>query len=218
MEVEMSKNTIEKIISRFRERRILSYLFGWLAVIGIRIEPFYITQEFPLDELDRDLKPKLEPIVGEFLSLSEIEAVYAHPESEDLNIEKRKNLEDGCLCFGLKYNNEIVSFAWCNLRKCHEVAPFPLKEDEVYLTGAFTFKAYRGMNLAPFIRQQLSNQLWEMGRTKFYSLTNVFNTPAIKFKNKIKARPHKIILSIKLFNTFDWTLMTRSPRHFVALI
>jgi hypothetical protein len=187
-------------------------------VVGIRIEPFYITQEFPLDEADRGLKPKLEPIVGGILSLSEIEAVYTHPESEDLSIEKRKNLEDGCHCYGLKHNNEIVAFAWYNLRKCHEVAPFPLKEDEVYLTGAFTFKAYRGMNLAPFIRKQLSSQLLEMGRTKFYSLTNVFNTPAIKFKNKIKAKPVKIIFSIKLFNKYDWTFMTRSPGRFIALV
>ncbi len=214
----MPKDTLKKIESRFRERRILSYLFGWLTVIGIRIEPFYITQEFPLDEAGNGLKPKLEPIVGEFLSPSEIEAVYSHPESEDLNMEKRKNLEDGCQCFGLKHNNEIVAFAWFNLQKCHEVAPFPLKEDEVYLTGAFTFKAYRGMNLAPYIRKQLSRQLREMGRTKFYSLTNVFNTPAIKFKSKIKARPLKIILSIKLFDKYDWTFMTRSPKHFVALI
>jgi hypothetical protein len=214
----MLKDAVGKVKSRFTERRILSYLFGWLPVIGIRIEPFYITQEFPLDEVDKDLKPKLEPIVAGFLSLPEIEAVYAHPESEDLNAEKRRNLEDGCLCFGLKYNNEIVAFAWCNLQKCHEVYPFPLKEDEVYLTGAFTFKAYRGMNLAPFIRKQLSSQLWEKGRTKFYSLTNVFNTPAIKFKKKIKAKPLKIILSIKLFDKHEWRFMMRSPKHFVVLI
>lgn len=213
----MLKETIKKMKSRARERRILSYLFGSLPVIGIRIEPFYVTQEFPLDEMDRDMKPKLEPIVAEFLSPSEIEAAYAHPESEDLNVEKRKNLEDGCLCFGLKYKGDIVAFAWCNLRKCHEVYPFLLKEDEVYLTGAFTFKAYRGMNLAPFIRKKLSSQLWEMGRTKFYSLTNVFNTPAIKFKNKLKAKPLKIILSIKLFDKYDWKFMMRSPKHFVPL-
>ena len=211
----MLKDTIEKIKSRVRQRFILLYLFERLAVIGIRIEPFYITQEFPLDQMDRDLKPKLKPIVAGFLSFSEIEEIYAHPESKWLNIEKRKNLEDGCLCFGLKYNNEIVAYTWCNLRKCHEVYPFPLKEDEVYLTGAFTFKAYRGMDLAPFIRKQLSNQLWEMGRTKFYSLTNVFNTPAIKFKKKIKAKPLKIILCIKLFNKYDWKFMLGSPRHFM---
>ena len=214
----MLRDAIGKVKSRARERRILSYLFGWLPMIGIRIEPFYVTQEFPLDESERNLKPKLEPIVAGFLSPSEIEKIYTHPESQDLNIEKRRNLEDGCLCFGLKYNNDIVTFAWCNLQKCHEVYPFPLKEDEVYLTGAFTFKAYRGMNLAPFIRKQLSSQLSRMGRTKFYSLTDVFNTPAIKFKSKLKAKPLKIILSIKLFDKYAWRFMIKSPKHFVTLI
>jgi len=218
MEREMLKDTIEKIRYGVRQRRILSFLFAWLGDLGIRIELFYITQEFPLGEMDRDLKPKLEPIAAGFLSLSEIEAVYTHAGREHLNIEKRRNLEDGCLCFGLKYNNEIVAVAWCNLRKCHEVYPFPLKEDEVYLTGAFTFKAYRGMNLAPFIRKQLSSQLREMGRTKFYSLTDVFNTPAIKFKDKMKARPLKIILSITLLDKYGRKFMIRSPKHFVTLL
>jgi hypothetical protein len=168
--------------------------------------------------MDRDLKPKLEPIAAGFLSLPEIEAVYTHAGREHLNREKRKNLEEGCLCFGLKYNNEVVTLAWCNLGKCHEVYPFPLKEDEVYLTGAFTFKAYRGMNLAPLVRKQLSSQLQEMGRTKFYSLTDVFNTPAIKFKNKMKAKPLKLILSIMLFDKYGWKLMVRSPKHFVTLL
>lgn len=214
----MVGNIIKKIGRRVRQRFVLSYLFERLVLIGIRIEPFYITQEFHLDEMDLDLKPRLQPIQANFLSFSEIEKVYSHPESKWLNVEKRKNLEDGCLCFGLKCSNEIVAYTWCNLSRCHEVYPFPLKEDEAYLTGAFTFKAYRGKNLAPFMRDQLNKHLYQMGRTKIYSLTNVFNTPAIKFKTKIKAKPLKIILSITLFNKYDWKFMIRSPKHFAIPI
>jgi hypothetical protein len=214
----MVKNVIKKIGRRIRQRFVLSFLFEKLAVVGIKIDPYYVTQEFHLDEMDRHLNPQLQPIQADFLSFSEIEKIYSHPESKWLNVEKRKNLEDGCLCFGLKWNNEIVAYTWCNLSRCHEVYPFPLKEDEAYLTGAFTFKAYRGKNLAPFMRYRLNRHLYRIGRTKIYSLTHVFNTPAIKFKTKIKAKPLKIILSIKLFKKYDWKFMIRSPKHFTIPI
>jgi hypothetical protein len=211
----MLKSLIKKIIYRVRQRFVLSYIFERLGTIGIQISPWYLCQDFSIDEMNPYLKPKLEPIVGSFLSSSEIEKIYTHPESKWLDVEKRKHLDDGCLCFGLKYNDEIVAYMWCNLRRCHEVYPFPLKEDEVYLTGAFTFKAHRGKNLAPFIRYQLKKHLNKMGRTRVYSFTNIFNTPAIKFKKKVMSKPFKIVLCIKLFNKYDWNFMFGSPRHFM---
>ncbi len=214
----MIKNTIKKIGRRVRQRFVLSLLFEKLAGLGITIDPYYVTQEFHLDKMGPDLNPQLQPIEADFLSPSEIDKIYSHPESKWLNSEKRKNLQDGCLCFGLKCNNEIVAYTWCNLRRCHEVYPFPLKEDEAYLTGAFTFKAYRGENLAPFMRYQLNRHLYQIGRTKIYSLTNVFNTPAIKFKKKVMAKPSKIILCIKFFNKYDWKFVIRSPKRFAIPI
>ena len=60
-----------------------------------------------------------------------------HPEREKWGIENRTNLEEGCLCFGLKYNDEIAAYMWCNLLRCHGFYPFPLKADEVYLRSIY---------------------------------------------------------------------------------
>ena len=215
----MLKDTIKKIRYRVRNRLVLSLIFEKLSTIGINIRLSYLTQECLFDEIDQNLKPELEPLTAAFLSFSETKIIYDHPESKLAMIDnKKKYIEDGYRCFALKYNDEIMTYMWCNLMKCHGVYPFPLKEDEAYLSGAYTFRAYRGKNLAPFLRYQLYQHLNKLGRTKFYSFTEVFNTPAIKFKNKIKAKPLKIILSIKLFDKYGWTFMTRSPKHFVALI
>jgi len=214
----MVKNIIKKIGRRVRQRFVLSYIFERLETIGIQISPWYLCEEPLFDELTPYLKPKLELITGGFLSLPQIEKVYTHPESKGLNFEKRKNLESGCVCFGLMFDNEIVAYTWYNLNYCHEVHLFPLKDDEAYITGTFTFKAYRGKNLAPFLRYQLNKHLCQNGRKKIYSLTNVFNTPAIKFKTKLKIKPVKIILYVKLFNKYDWKFIMRSPKHFVIPI
>lgn len=195
----MLKDIIKKIKYRVRNRLILSLIFERLAAIGLNIRPYYLTQEFLFDENDLNLKPKLAPLVADFLSSSEIKNIYDHPESKQSMRDNKKLFEEGCLCFALKYHDEIMTYMWCNLHRCHEYYTFPLKEDETYLCGTFTFKAYRGKNLAPFLRYQLYKQLSQMGRTKIYSLTNVFNTPAIKFKKKLKAKPLKIRF-IRVFN------------------
>jgi RimJ/RimL family protein N-acetyltransferase len=214
----MLKDTMKKIKYRVRNRLVLSLIFERLAAIGLIIRPYYLTQEFLFDEIGLNLKPELAPLEADFLSSSEIKQIYDHPESKWWRRDNKKVFEEGRRCFALKYNEEIMTYLWCNLIKCHELNPFPLKEDEAYLSGAFTFRAYRGKNLAPFLRYQLYKHLNQIGRTKIYSLTDVFNTPAIKFKKKLKAKPLKIIINIMFFNKYNWNFAIGSPKHFVITI
>ena len=81
---------------------------------------------------------------------------------------------------------------WCNLEKCDSNAiTFKLREDEAYLMDARTFASYRGMNLAPYLRVELYRHLRKMGRTRFISVTDYFNTAAQRFKEKLNAKPQK---------------------------
>jgi hypothetical protein len=212
----MLKDTIKKIKYRVRNRLVLSLIFERLATIGVNIGPFYLTQEFPFDEIGLNLK--LEPLVADFLSSSEIKNIYDHPESKQLALNNRKLEEKGYMCFGLKYDNEVVSYLWCNLHRCHEQYPFLLKEDEAYVTGVFTFQAYRGDNLALFLRYELYKHLNQMGRNKFYSLINMVNTPSIKLHKKLKTKPLKIIINIEVFNKYHWNIMMRSPKNYLLTI
>ena len=65
------------------------------------------------------------------------------------------------------------------------------------------WKPYRGKNLAPYLRYKSYEMLKEMGRDKLYSISEYFNSPAVKFKQKLNAKKLKIILFINLFNKFS---------------
>jgi hypothetical protein len=211
----MLRNIIEKIRDRVKQRLVISYLFERLNAIGITIKAYYLAQESVFDKSDLNLKPKLDPLRTDFLSPSEIISIYDHPESKQLGRDNKRLVEEGYRCFGSRYNDGIVTYLWLNLYQCHEVYPFLLQEDEAYLTRVFTFRVYRGRNLALFLRHQLYKYLRHIGRTRVYSLIDLFNTPAIKLNRKLKANPLKIIISIKLFNKYDWNIVTGSPKHFV---
>ncbi len=80
------------------------------------------------------------------------------------------------------------------------MSPFPLKNDEAYLFRARTMNAYRGKNLAPFLRYELYKKFAEMGYNQFYSITEYFNAPAAKFKKKLNAQNIKLCFYLGLFH------------------
>ena len=127
--------------------------------------------------------------------------------------EKATLLDERCLCFGLKLKGEIAAYMWCNLHRCHSrIAKFPLKEDEAYLCSAVTLKAYRGRNLAPLLRYELYRYLNQIGRTNFYSITEYFNTPARKFKEKLGARQLRLSLHIRLGSRYQRNMTLKKYR------
>jgi hypothetical protein len=78
----------------------------------------------------------------------------------------------------------------------------PLKSNEAYLTDMFTVEGFRGKNLAPFLRYKSYEMLKEMGRDTFYSISISFNTPAVRYKEKLEAKKVNLILLIQLFRKF----------------
>ena len=110
----------------------------------------------------------------------------------------------------LKYHDHIAAYMWCNLRECSSnLLPFQLEKHEAYLTYAYTFKAYRGKNLAPHLRYQLYVYLAQIGRTKLYSITKATSTPARRFKEKLKAKPLKFYLHVKFFKRLRWNILLK---------
>jgi hypothetical protein len=194
---------------RIREHIFLLSLFHLLEKIGVKITLYYITQEAFSEELEISVRPTLKPLVSGFLSVSEIEKMYSHPEIKHLAPEIHSWSKDNCLCFALRHNEDLLAYSWCNLRHFHsEFSSFDLNDDEAYIFRSRTLSAYRGENLAPFLRCQLYKSLGEMGRTKFFSITEYFNIPADNFKKKLKARHIKLCFYLGLFNKrlFNLTL------------
>jgi GNAT superfamily N-acetyltransferase len=183
-----------------------------LAGRGIEIVPYYLTQESLEPGIAPEVDPELGPVTAWVLSPAEVEELFTHPEAKAMG-NKERLLRERCFCFGLRLDGGIAACMWCNVHRCHsELTSFPLKENEAYMCSAVTFKAYRGRNLAPFLRCELHRYLKQMGRTKLYSITEFFNTPALKFKEKLGAKQVKLGLHIRLFNRCRWNITLRRYR------
>jgi hypothetical protein len=190
----------------YKQRKLMLYFTYVLAKAGIQIVPYYLLMESYQQNLKIRLPPEAEPVVCGLLTRPEIEKIYHHPETEGFAILENEFCNDRCLCFGIKHNQEIMAFSWANLDRCHwGISPFALKEDEAYMFDAYTYKKYRGMNLAPYLRHQFNKYLGENGRTRLYSFTEYLNTPAVNFKKKINSRFVRLTLYIKILNRFHWS-------------
>jgi len=206
----MSKRKPINIVMFIRENVFLHSLYRLISKI-IKIVPYYVFQEFLSDEKDLNLTPDLDQWKICVLETADMKEISANPEvheSEDILI---KRLADGCICLGIKHHDTIAAYTWSDLKRCsyEEIFDFPLKENEACLFDARTFQAYRGKNIAPYVRYQLYKHLAHIGRTTFYSITVIPNTSSVAFKTKLKARPLKLYLGVKFFNKYPYNILLK---------
>jgi hypothetical protein len=201
------KTYLNYLSEGFKQRKLMLYFTYVLTKLGVQIVPYYLFTESYQENLKIKLPSDAAPVVCGLLTRPEIEKIYHHPETGGFASLEHEFGYDHCLCFGIKHHQEIMAFSWANLDRCHwGISPFALKKDEAYMFNAYTYKKYRGMNLAPYIRQQFNKYLAENGRTRLYSFTEYFNTPAVNFKKKINAKFIRLTLYIRVFRRFHWNV------------
>ena len=196
-----------------QESAILRSVYNKISHI-VRIIPYYLMKECLLDEGELNVKPGLQSLEIEVLSLSEIVALAGHPEVLEDEDELRQRYQDGCLCLGLKQFDAIVAYTWCDLRYFQlKQVKYELKENEAYLFDMRTFKAYRGKNLAPYLRYQLYTYLSQRGYSVFYSISALFHTSSQKFKMKLGAKREKFYLYVSIFDRFTLNIPLKTYRE-----
>jgi hypothetical protein len=183
---------------RLKQHIVLLSFFHLLERTGIKIVPYYLT----LESMPEDLKfdSKLKPIVFGIISPTEIETLFKYPEFRTFAKEAKNWSDESYQCFGMWHNGEIVAYCWFNIKYCvSDFINFNLQSDEAYLFRTRTAEKYRGINIAPLLRYSLYTHLNKIGRTKYYSITEYFNKPAINFKRKLRARQLKLFLYINIY-------------------
>ena len=121
------------------------------------------------------------------------------------------SLNTGKKCFGVKYKEEIAAFCWISFTAItYKTVSSPLKENDVYFTDMYTMKQFRGKNIAAHLRYKCMILLMKMGKDTFYSVTECFNTPAIRYKKKLNAKKQRLCLYLKLFNKYKWHFTLRT--------
>jgi GNAT superfamily N-acetyltransferase len=144
-----------------------------------------------------------------FLTAEDVEdLIRLEPETD------RKQLIDGFskgkLCYGVWDKSRLIAKMWCDLDNLYHPPDYRrLDADEVYLYAAFVDPDYQGQGLAPLMRASSYSSLREMGRSKFYSYTDFFNTAARHFKVKLGAREEALRLHLGLFGKWSKTFTLR---------
>jgi hypothetical protein len=170
-----------------------------LAGAGIVIEPYYFYQEGVPGAAVKRGGAGFEGFGFFEAGPGDAEGISAlDPKADNLD-EIRENFRKGKRCFGLRHEGRIVAVSWCDVRDIgYEPCRRPLERDEAYLYGMETLYAHRGHNLAPYLRSLCHSTLHAEGRDVVYSYTDRFNRPAVRFKEKIGARPLFTGLYVKL--------------------
>ena len=175
-----------------------------LAKIGLDFMPYYWVKEAT--------SPVTPPVIrGEDknfeLSIFGEEEIN-HIKSTIIGIEQKDliaDLKNGEICIGLKSNNQIAAYMFIKCKPfIFRNRNFNLQPTESYLHSMYTFEAYRGKNLAPYLRYHSYKYLEKENINTYFSVSEYFNKSTIKFKKKLNSKPDKLYLSLVLFKR--WTM------------
>jgi GNAT superfamily N-acetyltransferase len=189
-------------------------LLRMLSGAGIVIEPYYFYQEGTTDRVHVAEGRRFEEYDFFEAGTADTDGIAALDPNADHRGEIRNNFRNGKRCFALTHAGRIVAVSWCDIREIgFEPCRRPLERDEAYLYGMETLYAYRGHNLAPFLRTRCLELLRAEGRNVIYSYSDRFNHPAVRFKEKIGAKVLFTGLYVKLFDLPGWNRIVRTQNQ-----
>jgi hypothetical protein len=186
-----------------KKRRFFSRLSDTLKAIektGLRINPYYIFLEGLFSARLREFEKEFEGYEIALLGQQDMSAISSanisdRKESEEYLLNRLKR---GPKCIGVRYRAKIVAFTWYDLKQCNFYGMIsPLRASEVFLFDAYTLKSHRGKGIAPFVRWQVYKMLSQSGSDILFSVSDFFNTSAIRFKKKLDARLLELRLSVQ---------------------
>jgi ribosomal protein S18 acetylase RimI-like enzyme len=187
---------------------VLDQLGHW----GLIINPYYVFREGLFDGKPKEFAPEFGKYETTFLAPEDMKKIDRIDGRHETEVTLLERLRQGNKCLAVKIAGEILGFTWCNLDIFNQPSKylFRLKDNEAYLFDAYVLKSHRGLNLAPFMRLHLYQELDKMGRDVLYSISNYFNAPAIRFKKKLGARVVKLCLYIRVTKRFHWHWIIKS--------
>ena len=206
---------LERAVKMIREKgmilTMLQILRHYLIRVGIQVSPFYYMKEVIPSEIPDLLTALPEGFEFSVFGSEEVMGISKHPERKGYANEQYviNNFNKGDTCLGVKYKGGIAAFTWFSLEKSKTIYhPVAMKENEAYLFDMYVLNAYRGKNLAPVLRYKNYEILKEMGRDTFYSITEYFNTPSFRFKQKLNAKVVFLGLYVEFFRKYRnrWVL------------
>lgn len=116
----------------------------------------------------------------------------------------------GSRCLGLIKDGEVLSYLWVNDEYCEYYGiKTALKKNECYIYNAATKPDQRGKGYAEILRSKCYEILSD--KDTFYSISDLDNKPALRFKEKIKAEVIESLMFIKFWK-FKYLKRCKLPK------
>ncbi len=213
---EKNKNTFfSRLKTKMKYGLTLNSMRLLLMKTGIDISPYYFFREGSELKGIPEIKGNPDDFKVEFPLPSDMEKIEKLDMGWSRSRERISSLTDGsekCIC--LKHNNEIAAFMWINFKEFrYKSTVMKLKDNEAYLTDMFTVQSYRGLNLAPYLRYRSYELLRDLGKNMLYSISICFNSPAIRFKEKLEAKKMRLVFLIRFFKKYQISFNLRSYKY-----
>ena len=124
--------------------------------------------------------------------------------------ELKRNLDKGQLCIGLRKDTEIAALLFVDMNDIvFKERHFEIGAKEGYLLNVYTFQAFRGKNLATYLRYHCFELLEQYDIDELYSIVSYFNTSSLKVNQKLNAEKLKLYLHVGLFKKYRWNFLLR---------
>jgi len=190
-----------------RHGLVMKRIIAHLKRVGLDINAYYLIREGV--RFDSIVSPAMDKKYSSDLiaegDLAQIDASTNWVTESKL----RDRLEKGHMCVVLKHGGVVAGYTWADLEEVNDVScDYVLQEGEAYLYNAFVSPDYRGCGLAPQLRYECYKYLREAGIDTFYSLSSYFDTPSVRFKEKLNAEIIRLYLRVKVgkHNIGQWIL------------
>jgi GNAT superfamily N-acetyltransferase len=171
-----------------------------LKKIKIKVYPYLIfVEEFYENITHPQIDNELNKYKIVFLGPEDMKTIEALPDRKPTETELLNRLNEKKVCIALKHGQELAAFTWYDLKECNiHGIKCPINDNEAYLFDAYTQPSYRGKGIAPFVRYRSYQELKNIGKHRLLSFSNYYNTPAIRFKQKLKAKPIELRIAVGL--------------------
>lgn len=204
-------SVFKKILDRIRHGLFLQSVRYVLIRIGFEFSPYYLYLDGISGGTIPEIKGGDKDYSCELLKTEDMKFIGAINYAGFTEEKLLAFLQAGEKCIGIKHKGVIAGFMWANFTGfSYKATEIQLKSNEAYLWFGYTTEPYRGKNLAPYLRYKSYAMLKEMGKDSLYSISDYFNTPAVKFKKKLNTKKLKLILFIQLFKKYHWSFTLKS--------
>lgn len=189
----------KKVFRNIRYGTWLLALQRRLGRLGFEVMPFYIVRERRGGYQLPDLEGPSEDYRFDFLEPGEIENAPGTQTMRGNAEGFMTALREGHKCLVARHKGTIVASGWMSFGSWEFFKQrFPLKKTEAYLSTMHTVESHRGRNISPHLRHEMYKALNQMGIDTFFSVSEVFNKPSIRFKKKLNAEFLELCVGFKI--------------------